>query len=111
MGDLIFELTHTIHFDMVEEIFQGCQRFEKEFLQTQSLEETTHRVREELHMRKKLLAKANASSPCSLSTSYSMLHDEVKVQFWIMKMLLSAPLTIKLYMYFIKDIKDRSLVG
>ncbi|CDJ64250.1 hypothetical protein, conserved [Eimeria necatrix] len=34
---------------------------------------------------------------------------QVRVQFWAVKILLATPLTTKLYMHFIKDIKDKSM--
>lgn len=32
MRDLIFEQTHAIHFEMIEDLFEGCRQFEKDFL-------------------------------------------------------------------------------
>lgn len=32
MQDLIFEQTHSIHFEMLEDFFEGCQQFEEKFL-------------------------------------------------------------------------------
>lgn len=34
----------------------------------------------------------------------------MRIQFWAVKILLAAPLTTKVYMHFIKDIKDKSMV-
>lgn len=32
MRELIFEQTHAIHFEMIEDFFDGCKRFESDFL-------------------------------------------------------------------------------
>lgn len=37
MRDLVFEQTHAIHFEMIEDLFEGCQQFEKDFLGSPSL--------------------------------------------------------------------------
>lgn len=61
-----------------------------------------------------------AAAACVHACRYSRIHyhvlfwgfraPQVRIQFWVVKVLLGAPLTTKLYMHFIKDIKDKSMV-
>lgn len=108
MRELIFEQTHAIHFEMIEDFFDGCRQFERDFLSTSYMEDVTRRVREGLSARKQRLGLPDIYARHSASVSHTMIYEEVRIQFWVIKMLLAAPLTTKLYMYFIKDIKDRS---
>ncbi|PFH35717.1 arginyl-tRNA synthetase [Besnoitia besnoiti] len=111
MRDLIFEQTHAIHFEMIEDFFDGCKRFEADFLGGSMMGEVTQRVKDSLAMRKQRLGVADiyARHENGAATPDSMIYEEVRIQFWVVKMLLSAPLTTKLYMHFIKDIKDKSM--
>eukprot|EP01071_Lankesteria_metandrocarpae_P008827 Lankesteria_metandrocarpae@DN5063_c0_g1_i1.p1 len=110
MRDLIFEQTHAIHFEMIEDFFGGCRQFEREFLGGGAMEDVTRRVKEGLASRKQRLGVADIyarQNPIG-GISHDMIYEEVRIQFWVVKMLLAAPLTTKLYMHFIKDIKDKS---
>ncbi|EPT28439.1 arginyl-tRNA synthetase [Toxoplasma gondii ME49] len=111
MRDLIFEQTHAIHFEMIEDFFDGCKRFEADFLGGSMMGEVTQHVKDSLAMRKQRLGIADiyARQENGAGTPDSMIYEEVRIQFWVVKMLLSAPLTTKLYMHFIKDIKDKSM--
>jgi len=110
MRDLIFEQTHAIHFEMIEDFFDGCRQFEHDFLGGSAMEDVSRRVKEGLASRKQRLGVADIYSrqPPIGGISHDMIYEEVRIQFWVVKMLLSAPLTTKLYMHFVKDIKDKS---
>eukprot|EP00922_Rhytidocystis_sp_ex-Travisia-forbesii_P017932 GHVS01026715.1.p1 GENE.GHVS01026715.1~~GHVS01026715.1.p1 ORF type:complete len:1171 (-),score=194.93 GHVS01026715.1:154-3666(-) len=110
MRDMIFEQTHAIHFEMIEDFFDGCKQFENDFLDGNLMEGVAQRVKESLAVRKQRLGIADVYSRHQNSGApNSMIYEEVRMQFWVVKMLLAAPLTTKLYMYFVKDIKDKSM--
>lgn len=111
MKDAVFELTHAVHFEMIDDFFQGCLNFEDEFIQTPPVMESVVRsVSMNLAARKKQLSATDIFSrnPSSTNSSVELIYKQVSIQFWAVKMLLAAPLTAKLYMHFVKDIKDKS---
>eukprot|EP00388_Colpodella_angusta_P014828 GDKJ01036950.1.p1 GENE.GDKJ01036950.1~~GDKJ01036950.1.p1 ORF type:complete len:1171 (-),score=297.26 GDKJ01036950.1:64-3576(-) len=109
MRDFIFEQTHALHFEMIEDFFTGCDQFERDFLPGEnSMRSVIHRVREDIMMRKKRLGMTDIYSRASSQPSMERIHEEVRIHFWVTKMLLAAPLTTKLYMSFVKDVKDRA---
>ncbi|CEL99293.1 unnamed protein product [Vitrella brassicaformis CCMP3155] len=215
MRDLIFEQTHAIHFEMIEDFFEGCQHFERDFLGTvpptpppppppppqhfytqppppaapqqppqpppaagapppaapaaagaatsptnpnpqapmpvdealpppappapaaganawggfgfgapaapppmaappppnvHQMDEVVNRVKTALALRKQKLGITDIYTRHGKTSSLAsdLIYDEVRIQFWACKMLLQAPLTTKLYMQFVKDIKDKS---
>eukprot|EP00922_Rhytidocystis_sp_ex-Travisia-forbesii_P017929 GHVS01026712.1.p1 GENE.GHVS01026712.1~~GHVS01026712.1.p1 ORF type:complete len:1160 (-),score=161.66 GHVS01026712.1:154-3252(-) len=110
MRDMIFEQTHAIHFEMIEDFFDGCRQFENDFLDCNHMEGVTKRVKDSLASRKQRLGIADVYSRHEgTGAPNNMIYEEVRMQFWVVKMLLAAPLTTKLYMYFVKDIKDKSM--
>eukprot|EP00915_Cephaloidophora_sp_WS-2016_P007740 GHVH01010657.1.p1 GENE.GHVH01010657.1~~GHVH01010657.1.p1 ORF type:complete len:1112 (+),score=193.40 GHVH01010657.1:194-3529(+) len=120
MREMIFEQTHAVHFEMIEDFFEGCRDFEDQFLppspDSRGMEEVLERVQTTLHARKERLGTADIYSRQDVGNDYKhstlaneeLIYEEVRIQFWVVKQLLSAPLTTKLYMHFVKDIKDRS---
>ncbi|PHJ24853.1 arginyl-trna synthetase [Cystoisospora suis] len=112
MRELIFEQTHAIHFEMIEDFFDGCKRFESDFLGGSMMVEVTQHVKDSLAMRKQRLGIADIyarNDRGGAGAPNSMIHEEVRIQFWVVRMLLLAPMTTKLYMHFVKDIKDKSM--
>lgn len=109
MAAIIFDQTHAIHFEMIADIFDGCRQFEAEFLGTNSLCGITDEVNRKLQARKGELSRADVySHGAQALQSQAMIYEEVRVHFWVVKMLLAAPMTTKLYISFVKDIKDRT---
>ncbi|KAH0479248.1 MAG: hypothetical protein KVP17_000372 [Porospora cf. gigantea B] len=109
MRDLIFEQTHAVHFEQIEDIFDGCRQFESDFLSTNMMSEVTECVRDGLASRKKKLGNADIyARQLTGNISHDAIYEEVRIQFWVVKTLLGTPLTTKLYMHFVKDIKDKS---
>jgi len=111
MRDLIFEQTHAIHFEMIEDFFDGCRQFEADFLGQEGcvMDGVARRVKLRLSERKQRLGVADIyAKQQDGGLSIDLIYEEVKIQFWVVKMLLAAPLTTKLYMHFVKDIKDKS---
>uniref|UniRef100_A0A0G4HF37 Dynamin N-terminal domain-containing protein n=1 Tax=Chromera velia CCMP2878 TaxID=1169474 RepID=A0A0G4HF37_9ALVE len=109
MRDLIFEQTHAIHFEMIEDFFTGCEQFEKDFIGSNRMMDVVVKVKEGLLGRKSRLGQTDVyARRDEVRTPANMIYDEVRIQFWVVKMLLAAPLTTKLYMHFVKDIKDKS---
>ncbi|KAL8272427.1 hypothetical protein Esti_003717 [Eimeria stiedai] len=110
MRDLVFEQTHAIHFEMIEDLFDGCQQFEKDFLGSSSMREIAASVRSSMARRKQRLGIADVyARNAATGDPHDMIYEEVRIQFWVVKVLLAAPLTTKVYMHFIKDIKDKSM--
>lgn len=109
MRDFIFEQTHALHFEMIEDFFTGCDQFERDFLPGEnSMRDVICRVREDILARKKRLGVTDIYSRSSSQPSVDRIYEEVRIHFWVTKMLLAAPLTTKLYMNFVKDIKDKA---
>lgn len=106
MRDLIFDQTQAISFELIEDIFDGCRQFEAEFLGTKQLCDMTQKIREGLALRKERLGKLDIYNR-SGQFPQDAIYDEVRVHFWVVKMLLSAPMTTRLYIAFVKDIKDK----
>lgn len=110
MRDLIFEQTHAIHFEMIEDLFESCRQFERDFLGSSTMEEVAKTVRMTMTRRKQRLGVADVyARNGGPGDPHDMIYEEVRVQFWVVKILLAAPLTTKVYMHFIKDIKDKSM--
>eukprot|EP01053_Blabericola_migrator_P000899 Blabericola_migrator_1__898@NODE_1220_length_5067_cov_124_045200_g299_i1_p1_GENE_NODE_1220_length_5067_cov_124_045200_g299_i1NODE_1220_length_5067_cov_124_045200_g299_i1_p1_ORF_typecomplete_len1161_score249_11Dynamin_N/PF00350_23/1_3e16Dynamin_N/PF00350_23/7_3e03Dynamin_N/PF00350_23/1_1e04MMR_HSR1/PF01926_23/6e05MSA2c/PF12238_8/0_0066AIG1/PF04548_16/0_036FeoB_N/PF02421_18/1_1e02FeoB_N/PF02421_18/0_46AAA_15/PF13175_6/1_9AAA_15/PF13175_6/2_8e02TniB/PF05621_11/0_26TniB/PF05621_11/7_5e03GTP_EFTU/PF0 len=106
---IILDQTYAIHFESASDIFNGCRQFEADFLGTSSLENVAEDVSKRLLLRKQELGQADVyAHGAKALQSQSMIYEEVRVHFWVAKTLLSAPITSKLYVIFIKDIKDRS---
>ncbi|KAL8438775.1 hypothetical protein Efla_004618 [Eimeria flavescens] len=110
MRDLVFEQTHAIHFEMIEDLFAGCQQFEKDFLGGSAMREVAASVRSSMGRRKQRLGVADVyARNVGPGDPHDMIYEEVRIQFWVVKILLAAPLTTKVYMHFVKDIKDKSM--
>jgi hypothetical protein len=93
MCDLMFDLCHTIHFEMVETVFSACENFEKEFLRnfhvfhitdetrnvldTQRMKDVTYRIREELYQRRTSFNASSTLSTYSTSSCHTFIYDEV----------------------------------
>eukprot|EP01054_Gregarina_sp_Poly1_P010574 Gregarina_sp_Poly_1__10573@NODE_785_length_6296_cov_89_903676_g574_i0_p2_GENE_NODE_785_length_6296_cov_89_903676_g574_i0NODE_785_length_6296_cov_89_903676_g574_i0_p2_ORF_typecomplete_len475_score56_56PRR20/PF15708_5/0_14_NODE_785_length_6296_cov_89_903676_g574_i07522176 len=109
MQHMILDQTEAIHFEEISDIFEGCRQFETEFIGSNSMSTITDEVNRQLELRKDELRKAEVYARGSKAlTSQEMIYQEVRVHFWVVKLLLSAPMTTKLYVCFIKDIKDKS---
>lgn len=110
MRDLIFEQTHAIHFELIFDLFDGCRQFEKDFLGSTTMREIASTVRTSMGRRKQRLGVADVYARTGgPGDPHDMIYEEVRIQFWVVKILLAAPLTMKIYMHFIKDIKDKSM--
>eukprot|EP01055_Gregarina_sp_Pseudo9_P001143 Gregarina_sp_Pseudo_9__1142@NODE_174_length_3830_cov_5_452915_g160_i0_p1_GENE_NODE_174_length_3830_cov_5_452915_g160_i0NODE_174_length_3830_cov_5_452915_g160_i0_p1_ORF_typecomplete_len1164_score275_23Dynamin_N/PF00350_23/5_2e17Dynamin_N/PF00350_23/3_1e03MMR_HSR1/PF01926_23/4_5e05FeoB_N/PF02421_18/1_2e02FeoB_N/PF02421_18/0_29AIG1/PF04548_16/0_77AIG1/PF04548_16/3_1e03DUF749/PF05370_11/0_23V_ATPase_I_N/PF18670_1/3_8e03V_ATPase_I_N/PF18670_1/0_44TniB/PF05621_11/0_28Gag_spuma/PF03276_14/9_8_NODE_174_ len=109
MQRLILDQTHAIHFEMIADIFKGCRQFEAEFLGSETLCGISEHITSKLEARKSELGRADVYSHGAQALQCKpMIYEEVRVHFWVVKMLLSAPMTTKLYIAFVKDIKDKS---
>ncbi|XP_026193619.1 uncharacterized protein LOC34620765, partial [Cyclospora cayetanensis] len=62
MRELIFEQTHAVHFEMIEELFDGCRQFERDFLGSSSMDEVAKTVRTTMARRKQRLGVADVYS-------------------------------------------------
>ncbi|EKX73696.1 conserved hypothetical protein [Theileria equi strain WA] len=111
MKKLILEQTYSVQFDVAVDIFDSCYQFEKYFMGTAGhrsyMGDVLHSVRENLAIRKRRLAMNDIFEKCDAKTSIELIYEEVKVQFWATKMLLSSPLTSKIYTHFIKHVVDK----
>eukprot|EP00917_Polyrhabdina_sp_WS-2016_P012682 GHVP01027851.1.p1 GENE.GHVP01027851.1~~GHVP01027851.1.p1 ORF type:complete len:890 (+),score=168.03 GHVP01027851.1:930-3599(+) len=109
MRDAIFEQTKAIHFEMIQDFFDGCRQFEADFVGTNRLEKINADVNKLLSERKQHLGVADIySRQLSGGVSENLIYDEVRIQFWAVKMMLAPPLTTKLYRHFVEQIKDNT---
>ncbi|KAK2195702.1 bifunctional Dynamin [Babesia duncani] len=113
MMNCIIEQTYSIQFDVAVDIFDGCRQFEKYFMgragHRSFMGDALSSVKEDLALRKRRLAMTDIFEKSDAKTSIELIYEEVKVQFWATKLLLSTPLTTKLYTYFIKQVVDKAL--
>ncbi|XP_954126.1 uncharacterized protein TA02920 [Theileria annulata] len=114
MKNLILEQTYSIQFDVAVDIFDSCSEFEKYFINTNKyrghMQEFLNNVKENMAIRKRRLAMNDLFEKGDTKNSIELIYEEVKVQFWATKMLLSSPLTSKLYSHFIKNVLERKQV-
>lgn len=108
---LIVDQTQAINFDVVLDVFEGCRQFEAEFLGSTSLCNLADTVKQKLELRRQRLGNADIFAKGHAGNlPLDMIYEEVRVHFWVVKLLLASPMTTKLYTAFIKDIKDKTLV-
>ncbi|BAM39148.1 conserved hypothetical protein [Theileria orientalis strain Shintoku] len=114
MRNLILEQTYSIQFDVAVDIFDSCNEFEKYFINTNKyrghMQEFLNNVKENMAIRKRRLAMNDLFEKGDTKNSIELIYEEVKVQFWATKMLLSSPLTSKLYSHFIKNVLEKKQV-
>ncbi|KAL8455449.1 hypothetical protein Emag_000718 [Eimeria magna] len=78
MRDLIFEQTHAIHFEMIEDLFDGCQQFEKDFLGSSAMREVAASVRSSMARRKQRLGIADVyARNAATGDPHDMIYEEV----------------------------------
>ncbi|CTQ40818.1 hypothetical protein BMR1_03g01095 [Babesia microti strain RI] len=106
MRDAIFEQTHSIQFEVAPDIFEGVRRFEETFCDLPPgqtpMADAIDQLRVNMHRRKQSMQdRGKPKAP------HELIYEEMRMQFWSIKMLLVAPLTTKLYTYFIKEVVEK----
>eukprot|EP01056_Protomagalhaensia_sp_Gyna25_P005253 Protomagalhaensia_sp_Gyna_25__5252@NODE_642_length_2927_cov_11_673476_g441_i1_p1_GENE_NODE_642_length_2927_cov_11_673476_g441_i1NODE_642_length_2927_cov_11_673476_g441_i1_p1_ORF_typecomplete_len961_score203_64Dynamin_N/PF00350_23/1_8e13MMR_HSR1/PF01926_23/0_0054DASH_Duo1/PF08651_10/6_1e03DASH_Duo1/PF08651_10/2_7e03DASH_Duo1/PF08651_10/0_72T2SSM_b/PF10741_9/1_4e04T2SSM_b/PF10741_9/0_53_NODE_642_length_2927_cov_11_673476_g441_i11712885 len=106
LEDLIVSHSHAIHFDTLSNLFEACSCYEAEFLKEASPDSAgtslLSRVRETLAAQRATLQKLDYTA----SNANSILYSEVCTQFWATKTILAGPMASKLYINFVRDLKD-----
>ncbi|CRH02613.1 conserved Plasmodium protein, unknown function [Plasmodium relictum] len=111
MKDIVFEQTYAVHFEIIQEIFDGCKLFEDNFLTPNGVKPTmsiiNKNVRQNLAYRNHQLSLTDIKINKN-SKSKELIQEEVKLQFWAIKMLISVPLATKLYAHFLNYILPKN---
>ncbi|SOV79269.1 conserved Plasmodium protein, unknown function [Plasmodium sp. gorilla clade G3] len=111
MKDIVFEQTYAVHFEIIEEIFDGCKLFEDNFLTPNGVKPTmsiiNKNVKQNLAYRNHQLSLTDVKIN-KKSRSKELIQEEVKLQFWAIKMLISVPLATKIYAHFLNNILPKN---
>ncbi|KAF8822727.1 arginyl-tRna synthetase [Cardiosporidium cionae] len=107
MQDLLFEQTYAIRFEIIEDLFEGCRKYENEFLRSHQMDEVMTSIKESLRDRQANLNLMERKGIMNDDASYEQIYTEVRMQFWVAKTLLSGLLSTKIYIYFVKDVVDK----
>ncbi|EUD69043.1 hypothetical protein C922_00735 [Plasmodium inui San Antonio 1] len=111
MKDIVFEQTYAVHFEIIEEIFDGCKLFEDNFLTPSGVKPTmsiiTKNVKQNLAYRNHQLSLTDIKIN-KKSKSKELIQEEVKLQFWAIKMLISVPFATKIYAHFLNNILPKN---
>ncbi|VWU52233.1 conserved protein, unknown function, partial [Hepatocystis sp. ex Piliocolobus tephrosceles] len=111
MKEIMFEQTYAVHFEIIEEIFDGCKLFENNFLTPTGVKPTmsiiTKNVKQNLAYRNHQLSLTNIKIN-KKSKSKELIQEEVKLQFWAIKMLISVPFATKIYAHFLNNILPKN---
>ncbi|SCP03474.1 conserved Plasmodium protein, unknown function [Plasmodium malariae] len=111
MKDIVFEQTYAVHFEIIEEIFDGCKLFEDNFLTPSGVKPTmsiiTKNVKQNLAYRNHQLSLTDVKIN-KKSKSKELIQEEVKLQFWAIKMLISVPFATKIYAHFLNNILPKN---
>lgn len=113
--------TQVIQFDQLLQVFEGCRQFEADFLRTQHLCGIVTAVREGLAARKQALSHNDVFAQCLAESEddsktqpadgeespfLKLVFDELRIHFWVAKMLLMSSLSSKIFIDFTSGLRD-----
>ncbi|VEV59119.1 conserved Plasmodium protein, unknown function [Plasmodium vinckei vinckei] len=111
MKEIVFEQTYAVHFEIIEEIFEGCKLFEDNFLTPTGVKPImsiiNKNVKQNLAYRNHQLSLSDVKIN-KKSRSKELMQEEVKLQFWAIKMLISVPFATKIYAHFLNNIVPKN---